>query len=51
MKLVSEYLTKHPVISAWPSEEGKHLGTNADAFFKQARQALALIALQQSATI
>lgn len=48
-KLVSEYLMKHPVLRARPSDEGKHRKMEADAFSKQARQEVASIVLQQSA--
>lgn len=48
-KLVSEYLMKHPVFSALPSDQGKHPNKEFDAFWKHALQELAFSDFQQSA--
>jgi hypothetical protein len=48
-KSVSEYLMKHPVLSARPSEKGKHPTIEEDACSRHALQELESKVLQQSA--
>ena len=48
-KSVSEYLMKHPVFNALPSDQGKHPNIEEDAFSRQALQDLVSKLLQQLA--
>lgn len=48
-KSVSEYLMKHPVFNARPSDQGKHFNIDTDAASKQVLQELAFNVLQQFA--
>lgn len=48
-KLMFEYLMKHPVLIAYPSNEGKHLSIVEDVFFKHNSQELVFKLSQQLA--
>lgn len=47
-KSVSEYLMKHPVFNALPSDQGKQPNTDSEAFSKHCLQEVSFKLLQQS---